>query len=548
MANAEGLSRAWETKALSDSVIVFSDLTPAVRRAVQAHMHAAEQEGDPTPAKKKAKTGRGKQQKQAAEPASREIAPPAWPARAVVIEAHSLQLLAASKVFEKQLLDHAELGADHQLCLYSKDGRSKRRVVLVGVEDAALLDAAEPLMRLVYSQPLPADISTQPEKLLQIYQLADQVEATGCMSACTAALAAVPIENLQPSHINFVLQLFHDTQLASTSGDLQRLQANCEARLMQSYGDACKVIKDQSAGGLRQQFGSLPFPALLHWVKSEQLATDSENTIMALLHYWRGRQVHNSRSSAAIAAQMEQLAAHVRVPLLSPLFSPGEFLPVPWFQPRTKLHHALLAKAHQAREFDVERLQRSDIGCPPAWFSKQPRPRSPTAVSELCVEVTEAQIKQGIESAKAGKTVWWDSPVNFIMGFEVGFSLQLVLRNGAVALGGFLKVLGGWSGNESEDGHLPVYVLADISFAAAQGGAAQAHIKSLQTFLGKQSGSRGFWDHPKPAPINAASDLAPWIKAGKMTAAAVLRQIDGLDVSQPAAAAAAAAPARAPAR
>jgi hypothetical protein len=84
-----------------------------------------------------------------------------------VVEAHSLQLLSASKLFEKQLLDNAGM-ADNQLFVYSSDASSRRRVVLVGVEGQAQLDAAEPFMRLVYSQDLPADIKAQPEKLLQV--------------------------------------------------------------------------------------------------------------------------------------------------------------------------------------------------------------------------------------------------------------------------------------------------------------------------------------------------------------------------------------------
>jgi hypothetical protein len=172
MANAEGLARLWETKAFSDAVIVFTDSSHAVQQAARRHMAAsvaaitaATSDGQ-QPAKSKAKTT-AKGKKEGAKVKSCEIPAPEWPPGAVWFETHTAQLLAASKVFEKQLMDNTAMG-DNQLYVYSSDGSMKRRLVLMGGIGKDKLDVTEPFMRLVYSQDLPADIKAQPEKLLQV--------------------------------------------------------------------------------------------------------------------------------------------------------------------------------------------------------------------------------------------------------------------------------------------------------------------------------------------------------------------------------------------
>lgn len=54
----------------------------------------------------------------------------------MVPTAHTFQLAAASRVFEKQILDHPDMSAGHQLAVHSPDGTTKRRAAVVcgGVE------------------------------------------------------------------------------------------------------------------------------------------------------------------------------------------------------------------------------------------------------------------------------------------------------------------------------------------------------------------------------------------------------------------------------
>mmetsp|Transcript_20580 Transcript_20580/g.52236 ORF Transcript_20580/g.52236 Transcript_20580/m.52236 type:complete len:542 (-) Transcript_20580:252-1877(-) len=520
--NGTALARLWETKAFSDVTVVFTQDPAAAKAAASTHMASAEAVLDVVSPQKPRRT-RGQAAKQVQPVVHKyQMAAPAWPQGSIVVDAHTLQLLTASKVFEKQMLDNADMAADRKLRVYSQDALSSKPLLVVGVDSAEMLQAVEPFMRLAYIQGVPADIMTRPDLVLLIYQLADQLESHVVMSACTAALAAIPPEKLQTSHISFVLQLFHDTELATANKDLQQLQANCETRLLQLFGDAAAVIHDTAAGGLRGQFCGLPFAAVLHWIASDKLATDHENTIMALLSLWWEQQKKAKVLPAEVlTTQMVQLAAHVRVQLLSPLFTPGELLPVPWFQPRAKLHTAMLVAKLSSSKGNHERVVAE--GCPPAWMNSQPRPKAPSAGNLLQVEVTEEQIKQGLERIKLGSTVSWSGPTKHIMGFSLNLYWQLLATGADVKTGLFLRGVGRVGASDAFDG---LCVEGTMSCLAAEAGATP-YSRSFNTFLSTNT-SGGYHDVPKAGPINAVSDLARWLREGKLVYVMSIEKVDGV--------------------
>lgn len=177
--NAEGLAQMWEHKVFSDAVICFTLHPKAAKSAVKAHMEQAEQQQGlvSTPPQR---TTRGQAQKLAQQASDAApmlsklpmVSPPKWPEGAMVLETHTGQLLATSKVIQKQLLGQA-MKADSQLRVYNENGTAFKHLVMVGLDSESMLSASEQFMRLTYCQDLPADIKTQPDTLLQV-----------CLSTC----------------------------------------------------------------------------------------------------------------------------------------------------------------------------------------------------------------------------------------------------------------------------------------------------------------------------------------------------------------------------
>jgi hypothetical protein len=158
------LGMLWESKALSDVVAVFvlASQTAKARQAVKDY--AAQHQGP-------------HQVQHAGSKRPREEGP-AWPEGAVVIEAHGPFLIEGSALFEKQLEQSLP---DDPPPFISKSG-TQQHVLVVGVEGQGALEAAEPLLRLMYTRLVTTDqgvyellqVSTEcmaPSLMLQAYRL-----------------------------------------------------------------------------------------------------------------------------------------------------------------------------------------------------------------------------------------------------------------------------------------------------------------------------------------------------------------------------------------
>jgi hypothetical protein len=150
-----GLWRLWESKAFSDAMVVFTTEPHAAKDAVQGHMAAVE---------RRIKQNQGWFADPAASDAAAIRVPVAWPAASRVFHSHQFHMAASSKVFEKQLLDAADMSADQGLQVLSNG--TWKRVLVVGLDSPELLDAAEPLMHITYGSS--AGIQEQPDLLLQV--------------------------------------------------------------------------------------------------------------------------------------------------------------------------------------------------------------------------------------------------------------------------------------------------------------------------------------------------------------------------------------------
>jgi hypothetical protein len=170
------------------------------------------------------------------------------------------------------------------------------------VQEEGEVEAVEACLRFMYTGELPATPSVK--QLLAVQRMADYVGIMECCSACLAALCA-----LQPE----ALSVDDAVSLGYSDGvpehlRTQQLKALCRSALLHHLGDVVAVMRDEE--GLRGHMLKLPHGALLDLLRSEALATDSEDSVVAAVSAW-------ADANEASVAQLRQLAAELRLLQLS---------------------------------------------------------------------------------------------------------------------------------------------------------------------------------------------------------------------------------------
>lgn len=137
MAQLANLAKIYESKYRCDALVVFTTKPTAVRQAVSKHMQQveaarAQEVRAEQPAAKKRRTSRGSAKAAAAgqqEEGQADQAPcaamqPAWPEGCTILQAHTLQLGAASNLFFQQLNgDAAACARDKNLRVLGQSSR-----------------------------------------------------------------------------------------------------------------------------------------------------------------------------------------------------------------------------------------------------------------------------------------------------------------------------------------------------------------------------------------------------------------------------------------
>jgi hypothetical protein len=181
---------------------------------------------------------------------------------------------------------------------------------------------------------LPEPSANQQAVLVHMLYLAHQFDVTDCRTACLNVL--MQCQQMQPAALGLAFQLLSPlatragasvstaegsahageppTRAAGCEG-FKALLIHCQDQLQQQLGDMEVVLGSPSQ---LANLHSLPLPALLALLQDQRTSAASENTVLAAVHSWMTAAAQ--RDVRVDAAQREQLAAAVRVPLLEPCF------------------------------------------------------------------------------------------------------------------------------------------------------------------------------------------------------------------------------------
>jgi hypothetical protein len=166
----------------------------------------------------------------------------------------------------------------------------------------------------------------------------DQQVTVGACALQLRTMLASP--TLTAADLNILLSLLPDALLARTDATWVGLASDAAARVMSNdataaeaatllrlFGSVRTVLTTDS---LRQQFCSLPFPAIRLWAGLDQLTVDSENTVAVLLTAWYRHQ--KSEGHPPDEAQCQQLSDLLRINQLSPSFLTHLLEELPWWR------------------------------------------------------------------------------------------------------------------------------------------------------------------------------------------------------------------------
>jgi len=267
----------------------------------------------------------------------------------------------------------------HRLQLEPRPNAGKQSYVVVGAKSRQVALAQELLYCLQcgrFSNTI--KVQVHPGELIHLCTLAQSLQAQKCVDLCIPALLAFPQEKLLQEdviwHLFACLQM-HDVH--SSRPELSSLFSAIESKLMATWGDAAVVANSKE---LTMSFSHLPIEVVRHWVQSEQLCADSENTVVYVLNGWAARNKGEVGGKKAHPLTKEEqttlLSESIRLPALSTSYRLAILAHVHWFLPKelqfkacALLGSGLFTESPQ----EAERLVAAGT-FPHAWLLGKPRP------------------------------------------------------------------------------------------------------------------------------------------------------------------------------
>lgn len=182
-------------------------------------------------------------------------------------------------------------------------------------------------------------------------QVAEFLDVPSCTLACAEALCALSNSSFP---ISTVLALPDEVCIQPA---IARLHCN---GLLRAFGNALDVMRDPAK---LAQLTELSHSAMLALLKSEDLTTDSESTVLLLLRAWyeRNRQTCSRE-------RLTQLRAVVRYSALEAIFLSTILHQMPDFNPTQREKRALWIVSCSDETLDTEKLTRCLAACPSSWW------------------------------------------------------------------------------------------------------------------------------------------------------------------------------------
>jgi hypothetical protein len=249
-----------------------------------------------------------------------------------------------------------------------RSSASGKPVLEVSVASEADATALEHCLRFAYTGKLPAQGQRRFASLMSILQQAQYMLQPACCEAALAALAALPFSALSVEEAAAAAAL--DPTLPGTPSAAKAQQLGMDA-LLHRLGDTVAVM---NSAELQQQWARLPLAAALALLSSHRLATDSEDSVVALASVW-------ADANEPDAAAAQRLAGVLRLCQLSGAYFATVLPALAWLEGALPLRLygrvAGLRAAGPADTKGADFYKGEDM--PDAWFSRTKRPASPSA-------------------------------------------------------------------------------------------------------------------------------------------------------------------------
>ncbi|KAG2496143.1 hypothetical protein HYH03_005745 [Edaphochlamys debaryana] len=298
-----------------------------------------------------------------------------------------------------------------QLDRWVESSPGDRPVLRVPLGSEAELPAAHLAIRFAYTGHIHA---SSVREALEVLRAGDYLAIEGCAAACSQWLAdrvqEAPVANVGPSQPQAaapdppLLQLLACEDLwPSSDARFQEVMSAAKAHLVRYFSSTLEALNVPS---LRQQLEALPAAALEALLESDDLGTDSEDSVLTLLATWM-----RANWARTDAATRKRLCDLVRLVQLSPSVtscvllslaadfeSKGPEHEAGWF-PISRSKAALVSCYHACSpELQADmREGRSPIGTP-AWLKAGPRAQGlPLGGVALPWNISRAALRTALE-------------------------------------------------------------------------------------------------------------------------------------------------------
>lgn len=196
-------------------------------------------------------------------------------------------------------------------------------------EDVAIVEVC---LRFPYSHTLPQGLGLC--QLLEIYRKANFLQMPLCCAAALRALGALSPESVA---IEDALRVGYQECLAP-GPDADGIRACCRGVLLHHLHDIVHVMNSPR---LKQAFLQLPFNALVQLLRSDELATDNEDSVASAIGCW----VEHNEASVD-TSQRNELFGCLRLVHLTPAYL-AFALPASWAWPCCSASHLLAVQAYK---------------------------------------------------------------------------------------------------------------------------------------------------------------------------------------------------------
>lgn len=239
-----------------------------------------------------------------------------------------------------------------------------RRVAELMVEDLPEADVAELCLRFAHTSMLPVAASST--QLLRLYHMADYIDMQACCAAVVEALIAA---NAPDVSVHDAIGIAYGSILPGHVVT-QKLKAVCIKALLHHLGDVVVVMRSKE---LKAQWMSLPHAALLELLHSDQLRTDSEDSVMTAVSCW-------ADSNECNVTAKQELLQSVRLSQLSSTYFYTVLPALKWLQEGQLLGSAIwrlaghVAANPQLKAAGMFNLLQHGSHMPHPWTFPTPRP------------------------------------------------------------------------------------------------------------------------------------------------------------------------------